>query len=213
MVYLFVEILLCLILAAILGGILGWLLRGLGFKSRLAALETAWRGRLDRATRERDELAAEHGGLASRLEDELVRSRRAHAECADKIGSLSERLSAVERDLEARCGEARTPSAPPEKSRGAEPEATVNADGSPGWLLSAPDGEKDPLQKIWGIGPVLERMLNDLGVFHFRQIARFSEADVAWVAENLQAFSDRIVRDNWVGQARDLHLEKHGTTP
>lgn len=76
--------------------------------------------------------------------------------------------------------------------------------GHPAWLLQAPDGERDDLKRIYGIGPVLERTLNELGVFHFRQIASLSAADVAWLAAHVNSFPDRIIRDQWVEQAQEL---------
>lgn len=74
----------------------------------------------------------------------------------------------------------------------------------PPWRLQAPQGERDNLQAIYGIGPKLESRLNELGVFHFSQIASFGRDDILWVAERLAAFPGRILRDRWVDQARRL---------
>jgi predicted flap endonuclease-1-like 5' DNA nuclease len=71
-------------------------------------------------------------------------------------------------------------------------------------------GEPDDLKLIVGIGPVLERMLHSLGVTTFRQIARWSERDVAEFDAKLPEFPGRIVRDQWVTQARALHESKYG---
>ncbi len=62
----------------------------------------------------------------------------------------------------------------------------------------------DDLKMIKGVGPKLEVMLNDLGFYHFDQIAQWSAAEVAWVNENLAGFKGRASRDNWVEQARKL---------
>ncbi|MEM6640227.1 MAG: hypothetical protein AAF610_10020 [Pseudomonadota bacterium] len=75
---------------------------------------------------------------------------------------------------------------------------------APKGLRKAPDGEADDLKKINGIGPVLEARLNELGVFHFRQIADFTEKDIGWIASKINAFPNRILRDNWVAQAARL---------
>ena len=70
--------------------------------------------------------------------------------------------------------------------------------------LSAPRGGKaDRLTLIKGIGPVNERKLNDHGVFHFDQIAAWTQADVA-TAEAYLAFDGRITREDWIGQAARL---------
>jgi predicted flap endonuclease-1-like 5' DNA nuclease len=69
-------------------------------------------------------------------------------------------------------------------------------------LLKAPEGVPDPLQRINGVGPVLEAKLNDLGIYHFRQIAALSEDDIGWIAAQMNAFPNRILRDRWVEQAQ-----------
>ena len=71
-------------------------------------------------------------------------------------------------------------------------------------------GEPDDLKLIVGVGPVLERMLHSLGVTTFRQIARWSERDVAEFDAKLPEFPGRIQRDQWVTQARALHESKYG---
>lgn len=66
--------------------------------------------------------------------------------------------------------------------------------------LSGPQGVADDLKQISGVGPVLERKLNDLGIYHFWQIARWTEAEVAWV-DGFLNFKGRIGRDEWISQA------------
>lgn len=70
--------------------------------------------------------------------------------------------------------------------------------------------EKDDLKLISGIGPVMERTLNKLGVTSFQQIAKFSRKDIERVAGALQSFPDRIMRDNWVGGAKKEYRKKYG---
>jgi len=68
-------------------------------------------------------------------------------------------------------------------------------------LLSEPrNGIPDNLQRIRGIGARNEVRLNQLGIFHFRQIAAWTPAEVRWIAQQL-AFGERIELDDWVGQA------------
>ena len=61
----------------------------------------------------------------------------------------------------------------------------------------------DDLKLISGVGPKLEKTLNDLGFWHFDQVSKWTKADVAWVDNNLQ-FKGRIERDNWMKQAKTL---------
>jgi NADH-quinone oxidoreductase subunit E len=70
-------------------------------------------------------------------------------------------------------------------------------------FLDQPDGDIDDLKRISGIGPVLEKTLNNLGIFHFRQIAAFTSENIDWV-NNYLSFSGRIERENWVAQAAAL---------
>jgi predicted flap endonuclease-1-like 5' DNA nuclease len=71
-------------------------------------------------------------------------------------------------------------------------------------------GAPDDLKLIVGIGPVLERMLHQLGVGTYRQIARWSERDIDEFDAKLKEFPGRIRRDAWVTQARALHQSKYG---
>ncbi len=68
-------------------------------------------------------------------------------------------------------------------------------------------GAADNLKKIRGIGPQNERRLHALGIWHFSQIAAWSEDNVKWVGSYL-AFAGRIDREKWIEQARDLAAGK-----
>ncbi len=63
---------------------------------------------------------------------------------------------------------------------------------------------RDDIKRITGIGPKLEQMLNANGIFHFRQIADWHDADIQAIDKLLSAFHGRIQREDWVGQARRL---------
>ncbi len=71
-------------------------------------------------------------------------------------------------------------------------------------------GAPDDLKLIVGVGPVLERMLHQLGVTTFRQIANWTERDIDEIDAKLPEFPGRIRRDTWVTQARALHQSKYG---
>ena len=71
-------------------------------------------------------------------------------------------------------------------------------------------GAPDDLKMIVGVGPVLERMLHQLGVTTFRQVAYWSERDIDEFDAKLHEFPGRIRRDGWVTQARELHQSKYG---
>ncbi|MEM6303622.1 MAG: hypothetical protein AAF744_02820 [Pseudomonadota bacterium] len=73
-------------------------------------------------------------------------------------------------------------------------------------ILSAPQGSADDLKRISGVGPKLEGVLNDLGFWHFWQIAAWGPEEVAWVDTRLK-FKGRIERDNWIDQAKAFAAE------
>lgn len=72
----------------------------------------------------------------------------------------------------------------------------------------APAAAKDDLRRIRGIGPALERQLNDLGVTSFQQIALWDDAEIERISAQLGRFRDRIRRDDWVGGAREQYRKK-----
>lgn len=74
----------------------------------------------------------------------------------------------------------------------------------PEMLAEAREGGPDNLKEIKGIGPALEKLCHELGVFHFDQIATWGAAEVAWMDDNLTGFKGRVSRDDWVGQAKTL---------
>ena len=71
-----------------------------------------------------------------------------------------------------------------------------------------PDLPRDNLKQIKGVGPAIEKTLNELGIKRFDQIAQMSEYDIDRVAHRLKGFRSRIYREDWIGQARDLHDQK-----
>jgi predicted flap endonuclease-1-like 5' DNA nuclease len=74
-------------------------------------------------------------------------------------------------------------------------------------------GAPDDLKLIVGVGPMLERMLQQLGITTYRQIARWSDREIDEIDAKLPEFPGRIRRDAWVTQARELHQSKYGAPP
>lgn len=67
-----------------------------------------------------------------------------------------------------------------------------------------PTYTKDDLTKIEGIGPFIEKKLNEIGIISFRQLAKMDQSEIDRVTAAIQFFPGRIERDNWVGQAGGL---------
>lgn len=64
-------------------------------------------------------------------------------------------------------------------------------------------GVYDDLKRIRGVGLLIERKLNAMGVFSYEQVANWSQDDIARVSQVL-GFKGRIERENWVEQGRIL---------
>lgn len=130
------------------------------------------------------ELAEVSGRLAKKkqIEAELAETRDARVAGERRETRLQARLDELEDRLEV--------------------SETQRKDAAPNWLLSGPKGQKDDLKAIRGLGPVLERDLNKLGIFHFHQLARMTTKDVHWIAGRIHAFSGLNKRYRWADQAR-----------
>ncbi|MEY4985056.1 MAG: hypothetical protein RIR62_3322 [Pseudomonadota bacterium] len=104
--------------------------------------------------------------------------------------------------------------APKPKAPAAKPAAKAKADPAPAAaaapvggtkpkaLKSARKGVADDLKVIEGVGPALEKLLNEHGIFHIDQIASWGAAEVEWMDGNLKGFKGRVTRDKWVAQAK-----------
>jgi len=84
------------------------------------------------------------------------------------------------------------------------------AAASPAIGKPVPQGERDNLQEIIGVGKIFEATLHNLGIYQYRQIAAFGAADLARVNAELKEFKGRIEHDDWIGQAKELHFKKYG---
>lgn len=77
------------------------------------------------------------------------------------------------------------------------------SDGRPASFYRSRPTEVDDLQRIKGIGPKLEGLLQGLGIYQFAQIAELTPSDVAWLDDHLN-FKGRIERDEWIRQAQQF---------
>jgi predicted flap endonuclease-1-like 5' DNA nuclease len=73
----------------------------------------------------------------------------------------------------------------------------------PKGISAARGGKADKLQRISGVGPKNEKVLHNLGFFHFDQIASWTAEEIAWVDDHLK-FNGRIKREEWTKQCRLL---------
>ncbi len=72
-------------------------------------------------------------------------------------------------------------------------------------LLDAPRGARgDDLKLIWGVAEKLEKKLNDQGIWHYDQIARWTPLECHWIETHIEGMLGRIDRDRWLEQAIKL---------
>jgi len=177
----------------LIGLLIGLLLSRLGPSRRRLALANAELGRHRAEIEARDTriTALEREVAASRdqirpLSDEVDRLRRDNARLSAKPAPASTiGTSAVAPVLET----------PPATSAATEPLPP---------FLDAPRGDRDNLTLMKGVGDRFAAKLNEIGVFHFRQIAGWSPDDVRIADSKLDAFRGRVERDQLVEQAKLL---------
>ena len=86
-----------------------------------------------------------------------------------------------------------------------EPVPTAPALGDLGFeQLPGPRGVADDLKKLPGISPAIEKQLNDLGIFHYSQIAELSPTAAHNVGEEV-GLPGRV--DGWIAKAKELTAE------
>ncbi|MEJ2517200.1 MAG: hypothetical protein P8Y82_04215 [Methyloceanibacter sp.] len=183
------EIWFLILLAALLGLFVGWLL---------------WGGRRQTVSQGS---SAEAAALRGQLED----CRASAKEKDELIGRLQGRLDGRESGKKATPAMPATAAAPATFAAVTAPSAERAGLSVKPKTLDAPlEGKPDNLKKIKGVGPKLEQLCNRLGFWHFDQIANWTDEEVAWVDANLEGFRGRVSRDDWVAQAK--LLAEGGTT-
>ena len=92
---------------------------------------------------------------------------------------------------------------PQREGRGIAAEAAAAVSDVGGEIISAPvhenlpgaSGPPDDLTVLKGVGPKFARLLNDLGITRFDQVARLSEGDMVRLDQHLGPFKGRLERD------------------
>jgi len=151
-------------------------------------------------------------GLTSLKDHDSGRTKfNASVQLATDIGDTVKRIDGTEVPLLTPwVKDAKTPASKPKTAKPAAAKAKTQAapaaaaaETQPQTFSAPREGGADDLKKISGVGPKLETVLNELGFWHFDQIAKWTEDEVAWVDSRLK-FKGRIARDNWMAQAADL---------
>ncbi len=181
----------------LVGVVIGLLLSRLGPSRRRAAVAVAELGQA------RAEIATRDARIAQ-LERDVAASR-------DQVRPLSDEVDRLRRENAKRV----TTTVPAAATPGLD---TTGAPLTPGFVepasvqsteplpafLDAPHGTADDLTLMKGVGNRFAAKLNEIGVFHYRQIAGWSPADTDVADAKLDSFRGRIERDQLVEQAKLL---------
>ena len=215
-----------ILISVVMGALIGWWLRHRRWQQEVTQVRRQHlRDSVGGLTAvDRQQLAGVDDGEPDPLTDDAaaelpapeIELRRLRSECLSLQHERDAALKQVEL-LQARLGEQESgtfkaaTATPVVSTEGATAGASTPATAAPALtpLFDAPDGEHDDLKKITGIGPKMERLLNQLGITTFRQLANFTTDDVQRVSQAMSVFPGRIERDDWIGGAR-AQLEARG---
>ncbi|UAB89767.1 NADH-quinone oxidoreductase subunit NuoE [Ruegeria sp. SCSIO 43209] len=156
-------------------------------------------------------------GLTSLTEYDSGRTQyNASVQLASDLGDTVKRIDGTEVPIltpwlgkDGKAAATKAAPKPPKAPASAKPavkqaaEAKAAKEDQPETLSSARDGKPDDLKMLKGVGPKLEETLNELGFYHYDQIAAWTPEQVAWVDARLK-FKGRIERDGWIEQAAKL---------
>jgi predicted flap endonuclease-1-like 5' DNA nuclease len=171
------EITICLLLAALIGFALGYIVA---------------KGTSKKSTNEENPKEIKDSSIEETKEDE------------EAIKSLEEALENIvveETIVEKTVKEETLPEEEPIATDA--PKVEISTEGiKPSTLEAVKEGKKkDKLSQIKGIGPKLEEKLNKEGIFYFDQIANWSDENIQWLQVNT-SFAHRAKKDLWVSQAK-----------
>jgi len=150
---------------------------------------------------------------AEKLEEELAAARERIVALESMVGSEQTRVEPVDADALGDDLDASNEPIEDEQEDLVAVEDLVDDDEPTADEVEAGDDgmdthSRDNLKLIKGVGPAIEKTLNEMGIFRFNQIAEMSEYDIDRVAHRLKGFRSRIYREDWMGQARDLQVQK-----
>jgi len=73
-----------------------------------------------------------------------------------------------------------------------------------------PRDKWDDLVVITHAGPSVVKMLHRLGIFNFKQVAKWDDKQIDWVDSQIDRSHGRIRQEHWVESAKNEHYKKYG---
>lgn len=93
--------------------------------------------------------------------------------------------------------------APAEVAVADVPAAPKTVSSKPPGLDAPRNGSADDLKLISGIGHKTDKTLHELGIWHYDQLARWTNDEAAWIDDYFK-FKGRVIREKWIAQADAL---------
>lgn len=189
---LFFEILICLLIAAVLGCLIcRWLSR-----KPVEDNSGEWEARLRAKEEEIANLRARIRSLEGDLSacNDKVRSLSVVVPAPAPVALVSDATVSMPAFQENEEDAAGLPEVPPEL---------------PTWMPRATKDQRDDLQIIKGVGPFLEKKLNAFGIYTFWQVSHLNKDNIKELGNTFGSFPDRVEREKWAEQARELHEQFH----
>jgi predicted flap endonuclease-1-like 5' DNA nuclease len=177
------EMLLCLIIAALIGGIIGYLMGKIG--------------RCDDSEKREDRTEKNTLLKVEKVEKPTSTSTATHH--ATAAATTAAKGTPVLKEIEEKIEE----TIPGHVQAFQKNLDDIEGD-RPQTLPSPRNGIPDDLKEISGIGLKIEDALHELGIYHYDQIANWSAENIRWI-DNYLNFKGRVERENWVGQAKILN--------
>lgn len=145
-------------------------------------------------------VASDEGRYALNETDQAEMSKRVATGGADE--KAAEKTQPAKR-AQAKPSQAKSDSDVAEKAKSAKAAIGKKPDN---FLTGPRDGGADDLKSISGISPKIADQLQEQGVYHFDQIAAWTDENVAYL-DDLLTLKGRIERREWIRQAGELAQE------
>ncbi len=166
-------------------------------------LDKAWDEFEKRAAQSRDELAEYKAKKKAEKQAAMKAKKEAEskAKAQEETSAQEDTKQSNSSDTAAKTSK-NTVAAQEAESTDNKAKATAGS-VEPNLLKEPRNGKKDDLTQIKGIAQKIEIILNEKGIYHFDQIAAWTEENIKWADENI-SFSGRVKRERWIEQAKEL---------
>lgn len=177
--YLFGEILLYLVGAGLIGFVFGWVVRD-GVLDKYFDKLIAFFGKPTSSKTKKEDVQEEEPKAEEIVEKETT--VEVEEKAVEEEAVVEEAVVEVEKEIEV---------------------TTPDEPNKPLLLTEAPEEGADKLSELKGLGPVMEKKLNELGVYTFEQMASWNTEEELWIGTQLSS-PKKVISAAWVKQAKEL---------